>query len=255
MTETRNRLFRVTAHNTAADHENKIHDDAVAQAYGFRGGLVPGTTVYGYMIPAVLDRFGPAWLERGSMHLWLLSPCYEGEIVVASCDDAAAKAERQDGSGSLYAAGAVLLHPVAEAPPAFALHSLPGIDRLGSNNDERPVASSQSIVPGNPLGSIRQIVDVDRESGVPECLLRMANDILTKNFKLSPWIHAGSEIRHHDLASPGQEVTVSGMIWERFERKGRNFAVAALTMSTDHEGSLRTLASVRHTFLYALEKR
>ena len=39
----------LTAHNDAAASANKIHDDAVAQQYGFRGGLVPGVSVYAYM--------------------------------------------------------------------------------------------------------------------------------------------------------------------------------------------------------------
>ncbi len=32
----------LTAFNTATASTNKIHDDDVAQQYGFRGGLVPG---------------------------------------------------------------------------------------------------------------------------------------------------------------------------------------------------------------------
>ena len=38
--------YRVKARNTSATSENKIHDDATAQPLGFRGGLVPGVTVY-----------------------------------------------------------------------------------------------------------------------------------------------------------------------------------------------------------------
>jgi len=37
----------LTAH--AAASANKIHDDTVAQQYGFRGGLVPGVSVYASM--------------------------------------------------------------------------------------------------------------------------------------------------------------------------------------------------------------
>src|SRR5260370_9905502 len=81
MTQTANKVFRVAAHNTAPDSENKIHDDRVAQAYGFRGGLVPGVTVYGYMIPPVLERLGRAWLGHGGVRLRLLAPCCEGENV------------------------------------------------------------------------------------------------------------------------------------------------------------------------------
>lgn len=32
--------LRILAVNTAPDSENRIHDDAVAISYGFRGGLV-----------------------------------------------------------------------------------------------------------------------------------------------------------------------------------------------------------------------
>ena len=39
----------VLAHNWATESENKIHDDAVASRYGFRGGLVPGVAVWAYM--------------------------------------------------------------------------------------------------------------------------------------------------------------------------------------------------------------
>src|SRR5260370_31336665 len=95
MTQTANKVFRVAAHNTAPDSENKIHDDRVAQAYGFRGGLVPGVTVYGYMIPPVLERLGRAWLEHGGMNPRLFAPCYPGEKVPVRCDGSTVAPERQ----------------------------------------------------------------------------------------------------------------------------------------------------------------
>ena len=44
--------YTVKARNTSTSSENKIHDDAVAKTYGFRGGLVPGVTVYAYLTDA-----------------------------------------------------------------------------------------------------------------------------------------------------------------------------------------------------------
>ena len=239
--------FRITAHNTAPDSENQIHDDRVARTYGFRGGLVPGVTVYGYMIPPVLERFGRDWLERGAMTLRLLAPCYEGETVVTRCDELTATAEHVD--GSLYASGAVMLGGRSEAVAVSApFRPLP-------EEHERPIASHESIVPGRPLGGIRQLLDVAGESAIPERLLRMANEILMQNFRMGPWIHAGSEIRHHRLATCGQEITVSGAIQECFERKTRNFAVAALEMSADDgAGDPRLVATVRHTLIYDLRR-
>jgi hypothetical protein len=238
-------IYRVRAHNTAADSENKIHDDRVAAAYGFRGGLVPGVTVYGYMIPPVLDRFGDDWLEHGAIIVRFLAPCYEGATVVSRCEGSAVTAEQED--GSLYASGVIASADAAagnRAPDAYPVYPLPEMDR-------RPAASSETIVPATPLGSIRQILEVQEPSAIPERLLRMANEILVRNFRMSPWIHAGSEVRHHRLAACGEEVTVTGMIQECFERKGKRFAIAGIAMSTN-DGSAKPLASVRHTFIYGL---
>lgn len=237
--------FRIQAHNAATESENKIHDDKVAAAYGFRGALVPGVTVYGYMIPAVLDRLGPAWLERGKINVRFLAPCYEGDIVLARCDGSVVSAERED--GSQYASGAVgIARDVAQAEPSFPSHPLP-------EADDRSTASSSTILPGTPLGSIQSILDVDDATAIPERLLRMANEILVRNFRMSPWIHAGSEVHHRQLARCGEEVTVRGLIAECFERKGRKFAVAALEMSAQRENSRSLVATVRHTFIYELQ--
>ncbi|MGH7266254.1 MAG: hypothetical protein ACREMB_15620 [Candidatus Rokuibacteriota bacterium] len=41
--------YRVRAHNLSRDSANRIHDDAVARAHGYAGGLVAGTTLYAYL--------------------------------------------------------------------------------------------------------------------------------------------------------------------------------------------------------------
>ncbi len=235
-------IFRVQARNSAIDSENKIHDDRVASAYGFRGGLVPGVTMYGYLIPPVLERFGPRWLERGGMAVRFHAPCYEGETVVACCDGSEVNAKHED--GSLYASGVVTVEE-SQNVVSFPLHPLPEMDH-------RPTASSATILPGTPLGSIHAPLDVEDAAAIPERLLRMANEILVRNFVMSPWIHAASEVHHYHLAGCGQEVTVSGLIQECFERKGRKFAVAGIQMSTINGSAPLLIANVRHTFIYQL---
>ena len=56
--------YTVNAYNSARDSENKIHDDSVASRFGFRGGLVPGVDVYGYMTHLPVARWGRDWLCR-----------------------------------------------------------------------------------------------------------------------------------------------------------------------------------------------
>jgi len=236
-------VWRVRARNTAADSENQIHDDRVAAAYGFRGGLVPGVTVYGYMTPAVVHGLGRAWLECGAISVRFIAPFYEGDIVVTRYtggDPLTVTAERED--GSVCATASATLSAGGDPFPEYPDRPLP-------LRDERPVASPEKLAAGTVLGSITEKLDVEDAEAAPERLLGMANEILVRNFRLNPWIHTGSEVRLFNAADQGELVTVRGGIQECFERKERHFAVAGLKMS-GRAG--RPLAAVRHTFIYGL---
>lgn len=228
---------RARARNTAADAENKIHDDRVAAAYGFRGGLVPGVTIYGYMIPVVLERWGQEWLSHGRINVRFQAPFYEGEWVVSRCDGREVRAERED--GTLCALGQVSVG--VTQPMVFPSHPLPAMA-------DRPAVTA--LQAGMPLGSILERLDVADATGIPEALLWMANRILVRNFEMGPWIHVASEVQHHGLAKAAEEITVNGAIQECFERKTRKFAVAELAM--EGAGAV-AVASVRHTFIYGLQ--
>jgi hypothetical protein len=246
-------IFRVRAHNTAADSENKIHDDRVAAAYGFRSGLVPGVAVYGYMVPAILEQLGQEWMARGGINVRFVAPCYEGDAVIVRCDGSTVTAERDDGSfcASGVVSSAELGSGAEEQVEEWSRQIHPTYPL--PTRDQRPPASSQTIIPGKVLGSLGTKLEAEDQAALPRVLLQLANEILGQNFKMSPWVHAGSEVRHHRMPVIGQEITITGMIQECFERKGRLFAVAGLSFCQDHGRPPGTLvASVRHTFIYDL---
>src|SRR5512145_1902217 len=76
--------YRVKARNTWAGGENLIHDDAVARQHGFRGGLVPGVTVYAYLTQPLVSALGTAWLVRGTASVRFVRPVLAGEEVVVA---------------------------------------------------------------------------------------------------------------------------------------------------------------------------
>src|ERR1700757_2078041 len=82
--------YRVDAFNASKESENKIHDDAVARRFGFRGGLVPGVDVYAYMTHLPVQRWGRAWLERGAAECRLLKPVYDGDLAIVTASESAA---------------------------------------------------------------------------------------------------------------------------------------------------------------------
>src|SRR3972149_711575 len=70
---------RVRTVNVSINSANKIHDNATAARYGFRGGLVAGTLVYAHMTTPLVRRLGTAWLDGCTSELKLLQPAYDGE--------------------------------------------------------------------------------------------------------------------------------------------------------------------------------
>src|ERR1700710_2820148 len=111
--------YRVSAYNTAKQSENKMHDDTVAQRFGFSGGLVPGVDVMAYMMHMPVAKWGRAFLERGLIEARFVKPVYDGEIadVTGEERDGVLSIEVQ-GRGQLCATGSASLPASA---PAFLL--------------------------------------------------------------------------------------------------------------------------------------
>ncbi|HEX8184840.1 MAG TPA: MaoC family dehydratase, partial [Blastocatellia bacterium] len=248
-------LYEVRARNTSATSENKIHDDEVAARYGFRGGLVPGVTVYAYMTVPLVARFSDAWLERGSMQVKFHRPFYEGEQVRVRAEiDAsvspvkiAVRAERED--GTVCATGLATIDDDSEwLGPArlenYPVHHLPPFEA-------RPEAARDTMVKGAPIGTLTEklsLADLSmlREIGEllsiyygehavahPATLLGLANQVLMHNFMLGPWIHTASDLINWSVARDGEEISVRGRIGDVFERKGHEFVTLDLLLAAD----------------------
>jgi hypothetical protein len=235
-------IHRVRAQNVAVESDNKIHDDQVAATYGFRGGLVPGVTVYGYMTDPIVE-MAPKWLERGSMTLRLIEPFYDGEEVLVQAErgedgSIAVTAERED--GTVCARGTASIRKASlPQPPRLPEHPLPAME-------QRPAPSSANVIPGELLGTVVAPLDISRGRPYTERLLQYSNDILARNFRLGPWIHTGSEIDNWGIAREGDEISARGRVRERFDRKGHEFVVLDVTLVAGD----RLIQTVRHTAIY-----
>jgi hypothetical protein len=242
--------FSVRAVNTAVDSGNRIHEDSVAAEYGFRGGLVPGVTVYGYMASPVLEYFGAQWLESGAMDVRFFQPFYEGEQVAISIteeEQERIKVETGRASGVAWLDGG---HPNDDLP--------------ASPLSDRVAASREALQPGTILGSIEKTLDLsqpgmaapldayigDERFAHPAIILALANEILLSNYILGPWIHSSSEIRNFAPARDGQHVEVRGKIVDAYERKGHELVVLDVAVL----GGQRALSRIRHTAIWKLRK-
>lgn len=262
--------YRVKARNTASQSENRIHDDATARQYGFRGGLVPGVTVYAYLTHPIVAALGAAWLTRGTVDVRFLKPVIEHEEVTVTGEitsrDATAiaatvratTAETGECAVATVTVPAGLPTPVnpafyaaaplpAERPPVTREH----LDRLGALGT--PEALYDDEAASAYVEKVSDSLDLYRGDSAwihPAFFLEQANRALSRNVQLGPWIHVGSRVRHLGGARVGETLATRGRVRSLFEKKGREFVELDLLIVAGR--ATRPVAHVLHTAIYKL---
>lgn len=251
--------YQVVAFNSARESENKIHDDSVAQRFGFTGGLVPGVDVYAYMAHLPVARWGRAWLERGTAECRFASPVYDGAratVTAEALDDCLDLAVTSDGRDC--ASGQACLPALAGPRPALADYS------AATPPAVRPPASAESLAEGLWLGmtplhvtaavanayldDLRETDPLYKTEGLlhPGMILRTCNWALTHSVVLGPWIHVGSKVRHLAAGLVGETLSVRARVAANYTHKGHRFVeLDALVLA-----GARPLAHIRHTAIW-----
>lgn len=258
--------YSVEAYNAASLSENKIHDDAVARRFGFRGGLVPGVDVYGYMTHLPVLRWGRLWLERGTAECRFLRPVYDGDIATVGAEETAqGLALRVESHGEVCATGEAGLPPEAAAIPAdFAAFGV-GAPRPPAPPQTRPPADERSLAPGtwlamNPIAmtpehaaqalcDLRESLPLYAAEGLvhPAVVLRAGNWVLKDNVALGPWMHVGSHVQHFAALRIGDELAARGLVTANYERKGHLFVDCDVFV---YANGKTPIARIAHTSIY-----
>lgn len=259
--------YRLRARNTATTSTNKIHDDAVARAYGFQGGLVPGVVVYAYMTHVPAAAWGADWLARGTMEARFVAPVYDGAQTeirpgpVTEDERGTLSMELTvlNEAGEVRAVGRAGLPlepadppdidrypavtPPATPPPATpeAFHSAPvlGAAEVGFRGTKAALY----------LDEIGEGLDLYQGGSVahPGWLLRRGNDLLMANVTMGPWIHTESRVQHYSPVVDGDAVGIRGRVAELDERKGHRFVTLDCLVIANRQ---RPVMHLRHTAIY-----
>jgi acyl dehydratase len=252
--------YRVSAYNTAKSSENKIHDDATAKRFGFKGGLVGGVHVYAYMSHLPVQRWGIAWLERGTGEARFGKPVYEGDIAeITAVEDANGMSLQVDSGGVLCATGrAGLPASLSDLPNVADFRAVPA-------RAERAPADEQSLKVGDWLGMTPLTITPDyqtqdiadtreteplylREGIVhPGTVLRCCNWALSHNVILPAWMHMGSTVRNLGIAKVGDTLNVRARVTKNYEHKGHKWVeIDALVLANE----TTPIARVTHIAIY-----
>ena len=259
-------LYRVRTHNASSESENRMHSDEVARRYGFRGGLVPGVTVFAHMTRPLVAHYGAAWLERGWAEVSFVKPAYEGELLTVRA--AAAPGSGQNTEFVLACANeagvelARMQAGMLQAPPppdarASAQPSL-STERPEATWDLMQIGVPFPALPWKPTASenlewcddVRDDLDLYSESQAPflhpGLVLRQANFALKNRFVLPAWIHTASRITFHEPPRVGPAYEVRAIPEEKWVRKGHEFVRLYVAIRTGG----RTVAEILHTAIF-----
>jgi acyl dehydratase len=262
--------YRVSATPTHDAWENKIHEDGLAREFGFRGGLVPGVTVYAWMTRPVVAALGGAWLDHGRFSVRFAKPVYFGQPitvrtsvaahskdevtiqarVVNDEDEVCATATMGLPLGPLLALPELAAYPAAplpvERPVATRVH-LAGHPILGS-----PELLLERSVVDAFLTRVSDTLPVYRDADAPAhpgLYLDQANRALDRNVRVSPWIHVESHGQHLTVPRLGERLATRAKVKNLFQGKGHEFVELDLLLVA--EGT-RPVASIRHVAIYQL---
>jgi acyl dehydratase len=252
-------LHQPIAINHSQAHENRIHSDDVARAYGFIGALVPGVAVFGHMTHPLTNELGLDWLGHSRVALRLLKPAYNGDrlsVPLTQTGDQTYLVE-------CYNAAEVLL---AQLTVEFA--SLPAVDPraqiAGAAMAAKRVEINWDVIDvGTPFAAVAWTPSVEENrkytdqlsddlpvyrAGVvhPHLIQHWCNQMLVRRFILPAWIHVGTEMTFRRVVKVGDAVEVRAIPIEKWERKGHEFIKLYLAFLIDGTPAVEAL----HTAIY-----
>ncbi len=261
---------------------NIIHSTAGAARFGYTGPLVGGTTVYSWSAAALVEALGKRWLDQGWVEFQLRKPVYPEELIttrVSPLPPSGGKLSKTEGGSP------TVEFTMTKHNGDIAVRGTAGLGIAGFNSeitdatdrspvpqpDDRPFITRALAPLGEDLPamsidlsaaeSTRYADELARDPGPlwrgpgarvhPGWIAQRANALLAHTWRYTA-IHASSQIQHLAPVQPDQRLLVSGRLASGYERKGHEYAVIDLTISSE-DG--RDLVRMRQPTIYQVAAR
>lgn len=246
---------QILAVNDALASENRIHSDEIAARFGFKGALVSGVNLFGYLTQALVRSYGAGWLEKGILDVAFLKPAYEDELLSIRTESLGSESSQRNHLTCLYNESDRLLAKLESWLPdqlpdthaclaQSANHSTP--------SDERPEIEWSIIELMSPAPTFiwhaeqsenDAHVAIQRDQSAlykgedaylhPYLILKMCNQALMRIFTMPAWIHTGSKLIVRRGLRVGQHIEVRSMPIDKWEHKGHQFIKLYVAMLVD----------------------
>ena len=258
--------YQVRTHNPSTQSENRMHSDDVARQFGFKGGLVPGVTVFSHMTQPLVARYGEAWLARGTAEVSFSKPAYEGELLSIHTTDTTNGGDAMHAFTCMNEQGVELARMDASLRDSAAQPDARGDMAPAPPLQERPTVTWDLMEINKPFPALvwtpthtenlewcrdsRDELKLYRDGAAPllhpGLILRQANYVLRKRFIIPAWIHAASRITFYEALRVGPEYQVRAIPEEKWNHKGHEFVRLYVAVRRGQ----RTVAEVLHTAIF-----
>lgn len=259
---------QILALNDAETSENRIHSDDVAARYGFKGALVSGVNVFGYLTQPLVRIYGEQWLEQGMMDVLFLKPAYQDDLLTISTENLDDTSDQRSHLTSIHNEEGLQLARLESWLPG----ALPEVNELavtsgGERIEEREEISWDRIQLMQPAPAFlwqpteednQRHVKVQRDQSPlyqgsrqyihPYFLLEMCNTALKNMFIMPAWVHTGSKLILREGVRVGDEWEVLAIPTEKWERKGHQFIKLYICLRAGD----RIALEVEHTAIFRL---
>ncbi len=275
MTAPTTAVRQITAYLEGTDRQDQpqnIHTDAVAKEMGYRGGLVYGSSVFGWATPLILDALGADWMRNGWADLQVLRPVYNGEdltISLTPAEDGAYRVEAAGPEGKPRIAATVGLgrgswvgshtrsqrltvEPLPDPRPMLLLETAPVGADLPMLQAKARDRLANMFNEASTHGHGPLIVD-GREVQSPASICgRMTWYTHAVWDYPGPSLHARSFVQFLDVLDIDEPVTVAGHLSNAYEKNGNHYGETdGIIFGADG----REVALARHASIFVVAKR
>ena len=267
----KNKIVAYLDNEDSPDISNPIHSTEVAKAYGVKGPLVGGVTVWGWATDTIVAALGEDWLWNGWAEYSFRHPTFPGDTLTIRAEldaeplSGSWKVEMINQSNEVCVVGKVGLskavwshelirpesmHPTDESQrkgPLTLENAQTGKDwaamKLDFNRETAEEFTTQKQLTDNPL-----FIGVSAVAH-PSWLAGWAEKLLRHNFDIPNSMHTRSRVQHHRKLAIGTSVVGGAHLIDAYERKAHHFANFDVLLQ-DQYGS--DVAQLRHWTIFKI---
>jgi len=261
---------QILAFNDAEASENKIHSDDIATRYGFKGALVSGVNLFGYLTQSLVRCYGADWLERGIMDVVFLKPAFAEELLSIRTETLGSESSKRNHLSCLYNESDQLLAKLESWLPDQLPEPSEHLEKCSASAgavearpeiswDEIKLLQSAPAYLWTPDSSENEAhVEIQRDQSAlykgdnaylqPYLILKTCNKALMNMFVMPAWIHTGSKLVLRRPLRVGQNISVRCMPIDKWERRGHQFIKLYIAMLVDDELALE----VEHSAIFRI---